>query len=415
MINHYTLFCGVFLYEQKSTVAKTLFTPWQNRLTDYPSFREHVQRTYYPNFAANILDDTSARTFDHLTSSDAVFNSVQLSFDERGAAITVNIPYFDIFLFHDGTGIFAFKTEVTPDRESSYEMISILLNHLRHPSAPVFFEGAPTTILKFIQGFLEQVVLLEKNWLGYTPQLKTYTVIDDASSTFISPPLEQRLFELSHVMPAGAFLNSPHTPSNDYYQKIATENTVSIYANWKAIVLFDSFTRISSSFPDKFRAWEREYFFIYIYCLYTKFKLYQFNGQLKDVYPVSRLSNRVRKNFIEFVNDYNLAYISYKFLPNTLYEKINHAIEIQKELDSMEAKIERLNEVHQEKKSKQLNSLLLTLSLLSIVSVVTDLSQWLVLVGLPSTLIYSPSIATGLWILIGLLAFGYIKKVKPFE
>ncbi|NJN42822.1 MAG: hypothetical protein HC811_11910, partial [Flammeovirgaceae bacterium] len=324
-------------------------------------------------------------------------------------------PYFDIFLFNEGVGIFCLKVECDADEEVSYRKISAVLNRVRNPSAALFFENRQLTVLNFIQELLQPSVPLKPEWSAYIPQLKVYTVLDDSSFSSLTETAEQRLYELSHVLPVGSFLNSAHSPSAEYYEQIKKENTISIYANWKAIVLFDSFTRISSSFPDKFRSWEHEYFLIYIHCLYTKFRLYKFNSQLKDVFPISQLSNRVRKNFIEFVNDYNLAYISYKFLPNTLYEKINRSMEIQKELDSMELKIERLNEAHQERKSKQLNMMLIVLSLLSIISVITDLSQWLVLVGMPTSFIYSPSIAIGLWVLIGLLAFGYIRKIKPFE
>ena len=416
MLTYYSLFCGVFLYEETSPADGSEFVPWENRLKDHDEFFNLLKRNYYPNFRANILDHQGeTATFKHLTNAKTISGAMQFSFQRGENVISLTAPYFDIFLFKDGVGIFAFKVECRPDEELTDEKISAVLNHIRNPIALLTFENKQVTVLDFTREFLEPFIRLKKNWSSYIPQLKVYTVIDDSSHTSVTESMEQRLFEFSHVLPAGSFLNSVHSPSLEYYEKIKKESTINIYSNWKSEALFDSFTRISGSFPDKFRSWEQEYFLIYVHCLYAKFKLYRFNSQLKEVFPISQTSGQVRKSFIEFVNDYNLAYISYKFLPNTLYEKINQSMEIQKELDSMELKIERLNEAHQERKGKQLNTMLIVLSLLSIVSVITDLSQWLVLVGLPNTYIYSPSIAIGLWVLIALLAFGYIRKIKPFE
>jgi uncharacterized membrane protein YcjF (UPF0283 family) len=63
---------------------------------------------------------------------------------------------------------------------------------------------------------------------------------------------------------------------------------------------------------------------------------------------------------------------------------------VRKEQDAMEKKIDRLDEAYQNKKSKQLNSLLLIISILSLASVFNDISQWLTNMGTPAQWVYNP-------------------------
>ena len=56
----------------------------------------------------------------------------------------------------------------------------------------------------------------------------------------------------------------------------------------------------------------------------------------------------------------------------------------------MERKIGRINEAYQNKKSKQLNSLLLVISVLSLASVLNDVSQWMINMGASELFVYNP-------------------------
>jgi len=81
--------------------------------------------------------------------------------------------------------------------------------------------------------------------------------------------------------------------------------------------------------------------------------------------------------------------VSYKFLPNLLYDQIRNSLEIQKEIDQIEIKVHRLSEAYVNKKGKQLNWLIIFLSFLSVISVFADMSEWLTVYGVPPKSIYS--------------------------
>jgi hypothetical protein len=251
---------------------------------------------------------------------------------------------------------------------------------------------------------------ISENWNCHLNQLKLYTIINDPIAKAFSDKEEALLFELSHLMPIGTIIgNLKDKPSAAYYKDVLAKNSISVYDNWRAISLLDSFTRISCDYPDTFKSWELEFLHVYIHCLYCKFQLYLFNSELTNLLEFNRRTHSVRNRFIEFVNDYSLPYIAYRFLPNLLYEKMTNALEIQKELDAMERKVGRLNEGYQNKKSQQLNRLLLIISVLSVASVLNDISEWLTNMGTPSGWVYNP-ISMGAAITVGAAAFWLVYR-----
>ncbi len=358
---------------------------------------DYIGRTYYQNYFNNIFNGTSEGKaskensfLEHNTLGTLITNPsyCEVDVDEK---IKITIPYFDCFLFSDGIGIFCFKVQNTDGQKATYENVSQLLGYLRNPSSTISADNTQKTITQFIQERLETGYQIPKDWNRYLNQLKLYTVINDPSLKRITEESDETLFELSHTMPIGSIRTDLNDkPTTAYYAEVLSKNSISIYENWKAISLLDSFTRISCSYPDQFRSWEQDYFHIYIHCLYSKFQLYFFNSHLTNLLQFNKRTQDIHDRFIEFVNDHSLPYISYKFLPNLLYEKITASLEVQKELDAMERKINRLNETYQNKKSKQLNALLLVISILSLASVFNDISQWLTNMGAPSYWVYNP-------------------------
>ena len=404
-ISFYTIFCGVFIYEGKKNNG--LCEPWTERI-DAKAFYNYIGRIYYDKYVNNIFKG-AWKEGGNKGNSFLEHNSI-ISFHTQPLKcetcseekLTISIPYFDSFLFSDGIGIFCFKVEFAEGQQVSYQTISQLLGNLRNPQSILQMYGGQTTVNQFIQERLEIGHHIPQDWNRYFNQLKVYTMINDPSVKRFTEAEDNIIFELSHTMPIGTInAGVDDKPADSYYREILNTNSISIYDNWKAISLLDSFTRISCDYPDRFKTWELDYFHIYVHCLYSKFQLYYFNSQLTDLLQFNKKTQAIRDRFIEFVNDYSLPYISYKFLPNLLYEKMNSSLEIKKEQDAMEKKIDRLNEVYQNKKSKQLNTLLLIISILSLASVFNDLSQWLTNMGASEKLVYNPF---SIFISIGILA-----------
>lgn len=414
MIKYYSLFCGVFLADTSSKGKLNIESGnWLDRYEDKASFLDYLKKTYYENYVSNILTDLTLSSGVKHFSINGNNEKRALSFEYSNESIPLSTPYMDVFLFPGNIGVFALKVSFKETEEISYQKISAILFHIRNPESVLLYDDQVISVLNLVRSLLSRYVKLGTRWDQYIPQLKVYTIIEDDSVSKFNASLDRKLFEIAHILPidsSSSSSSSSSAPSDNYYREMLEEKTINVFSNWKAIPLFDSFTRISCSFADSHRTWERDYFLIYIHCLYTKFQLYHFNSQFKNVLEFNSLTGNLKKQFIEFVNDYNLAYISYKFLPNLLYEAINKGLEVNKELEAMDKKIERLHQAYQEHKSKQINSILIIISLLSIASVIADLSQWLGLMGIPGQIIYSPIVAICICLLILALVVWLIKK-----
>jgi hypothetical protein len=394
-LQFYSIFCGVFLYNEKK--ISTAFVPWTKRISASKNFYDYVSRTYYQNYFNDILRDSDGQksqresSFIEHRTLDSILNNPFECETDGIEKVKLSIPYFDCFSFSDGIGIFCFKVEFAEGQSITYESVSQQLGFLRNPLANIISENGPRTVTQFIQQKIEIGFHIPNDWNKYLNQLKLYTIINDPSKKRFTEEEDITLFELSHAMPIGTIRSGmSDKPTDEYFQQILKAHSISVYDNWKAISLLDSFTRLSCDFADPYKSWELDYFHIYIHCLYSKFQLYYFNSQLTDLLQFNKKTQAIRDRFVEFVNDYSLPYISYKFLPNLLYKKISASLEVKEEQEAMEKKIERINETYQNKKSKQLNTLLVVISILSLASVFNDISQWLVNLGASAGWVYNP-------------------------
>ena len=116
--------------------------------------------------------------------------------------------------------------------------------------------------------------------------------------------------------------------------------------------------------------------------------MYHINSLVSDVTSVTKETEKMRDNFIEFINDYYQTHISYKFLPDLIQSKLLYALEINSEVDIMETKIQRINEHAQEKREHKMNLGLSVITFLSVLSLIYTLSQWTIDMGAKKTFIF---------------------------
>lgn len=392
LFEFYGIFCGVFLFKGKKHNYLNDWQPWLKRVSDPDSFGKHLRTTYYETYLHSILPEVTnstptAEDVLHLTSSDFASKKRIIEIEISNTLFTV--PYFDVLLFPNQIGIYFFKVHPVAN-EVTADQVSGVLKFFRNGRNLMRVNGSEVAIENLVADLLSSVSFLDDEWNKFSPQLKSYTIINDKHSAEFSHAHDHLLFELANATPVGSYGRSLDAPSTAFFERIFNENCTAIFSNWKALSLFDSFTRLSISSSDPFKTWEQDYLHLYLLCLYSKYQLYHFNSQLTNVVRVSRATQQLKNEFVEFTNDHNHAYVSYKFLPNHLFEKMSSALAIQKEIDQIETKSRRLSEAYSEQKSRQLNLLILALSMLSVISVLADVSEWLAKMGVSEKLVYSP-------------------------
>ncbi len=408
---HYTIFTGVLEMRPSSINKKELehhFQSWENRIFEgnYQSTLSHLKNNYYDSFLLgmlpDLLDSTTNNNPDLLRryTKNKVQNSL-FSVSIKDQLIPLKCEYFDLYIFPNGLALFFYKLSFVDS--PLLENISGFTNLLRKLSSSIVIDNKEVSLKKWLETQLMPAISLEKYWEAYIPQLKTYTIID-IDNELSTEKQNALLYDLGTVSPIGTSEgNDVNAPSEKYFRELMEKHKISVFKDWSALSLFDTFTMVSYNKEDPYRLWEYDYLNVYIMAVYIKGFIYLANTTLSDVTVANRRSELVKNSFIEFINDYFISNISYRFLPNVLSEKIIAGLDIQVEIKVMEKKIDRLNETLKRNSDNRLNITILVLAIFSIFSVITDLSDWLSISMESSIWLYPYGGILALIILMGIL------------
>lgn len=401
--SNYTVLCGLFKYKAEKIDNAQLwnnFTHWKHRINggDYSGTFNYFNTSYYDGYLNNIFpeirhdksgtDNLDLNFLNHLTKKSFIEKSTKIQIPVTNEkAIECNLDFADIFLFPRGIGIFAIK--ISPSENGlSIEEVSSIINKTRQLTTTIVLENDKILIKDFINQKILKPLNLCEDWNIYNPQLKTYNIIDVAED-LEEKEMNALLYDIGNVTPIGSGKGiGPFAPSESYFAEQMSNNRLSVFKNWSAITLFDTFSRISCNYPDTFKSWEYDYFHIYIHCLHIKFYLYLTNSRISDVTKVNRETELIRNEFIEFINDYYQTHISYKFLPDLIQDKLLLALEINSEIEMMETKVKRINQHAQEKRERSMNFVLMLITFLSVFSLIYDLSNWTWNMGVEKDFVY---------------------------
>ncbi|MBQ6956595.1 MAG: hypothetical protein IJP80_08275 [Bacteroidales bacterium] len=122
-------------------------------------------------------------------------------------------------------------------------------------------------------------------------------------------------------------------PSQDYYEHIMAENSVSAFSNWKALALNDSFTVLaidgiySDSELDSHGDGYRYFEMLYMRCLVQEFYCFSRNNGYREKSDVDLFAEEHNIELMEkyyFYDDF-----SYDFLPNMMYQAMVKGLGLQ--------------------------------------------------------------------------------------
>jgi hypothetical protein len=188
---------------------------------------------------------------------------------------------------------------------------------------------------------------------------------------------EMLLYDLGICAPVGSAsgLDPFFQPSEGYFNELIAENKISVFDNWSALALVDTFTGLfRKGVLDNFM-WENGYFnLLYLQSLYVKNYLFKTN---RAFFKEDADHQEVEDELFKFNKYYNLSHISYNFLPALIYKYIRKSQSIEEELQDLKEGIERWNQKAKEKRDKMINDVLTVIALLAVFSLVWDLSDWL--------------------------------------
>ncbi len=217
-------------------------------------------------------------------------------------------------------------------------------------------------------------------------KLKLYLTVrlDKASDELGSHyTLNELLYELGTCSRIGLMTDPDNCyyPSPTYYQQLIEQNMISCFASWRALALMDTFCLVmKSDNPDYlYDMWRSDYFeFIYINAFFIK----SFLVYINDKYKRSDASVALENEFVAFDKVFNFHTISYNFLPQIVYAKIRHGLEIDDELQVLNDKIKFFSEKLDRINEKKINHLLFWLAVVAVFSAVNDALELFHKIGL---------------------------------
>lgn len=186
------------------------------------------------------------------------------------------------------------------------------------------------------------------------------------------------LYELGTLSDIGCvkYHISNNSPSDEYYKKLINENSISVFKNWRALALFDTFTVLlnsdSKSADRVCFTWKNFYFrLIYIHSLYQKTMLFDVNRRFRS----SEQSKECRKLLHDMKIQehwYAFSNISYNFLPQLLYKSIDSGLEIDKEREALRKYIEQESERQDQQNEQRIGKLVFYITIITILSALND-------------------------------------------
>jgi hypothetical protein len=206
-------------------------------------------------------------------------------------------------------------------------------------------------------------------------KFKTYAVFELEKQLEESERL-QLMYELGSASKISNSDEFNQMGSSKRYVSSLLLNRISVFNNYDMLPLLDSFTILGTQLfkdndPNSLKNYNETYFRIYLHTLLLKFNLFRYQTEF-------HLDNlKLRDTFEKFLNSYHLSHISYNFLPNLIYKNTKVALELDEELEKFKQRIVGLNESIKEEQQKRTNVLLGLLGILTSVSSVGPIFNFL--------------------------------------
>jgi hypothetical protein len=342
----------------------------------------------FPTSSLPFYKDYFYKGFRDLYTLDGASNKVhrltrapqkQISVVSGNKEINLCINQVDLFLFPESFGMFSLDIRVEFKENQS---------HLSQ------FSDACFVLREFERGIVKELdvswntFIVNEYLLGHKTRGEGID-LDEYSGTkfklFVGCEFEEILdletqnalmYDIGCVVPPGtAMSNDMYSPSDEYKQHLINNYQFSTFRNWRGIALLDTFVVVGNSMLGneyQLITFRENYFLIYLHNLYVKYNLFKFNTGVSD-FKVD-----LRPELREFLNSYNLTFVSYNFLPTMINSKLREALEIEQEVHALTQRIQEIGVVVEEKSQEKTNILLGLVSFVASLSAIEPIWGYMV-------------------------------------
>lgn len=347
----FSLFCGIISHSDAvwQGLPDDHFIPWLQLVEEeIEVFKlSEVMNYYYQPFIHSLFPER----FENARNKTAFLSAKQKRFRQKldakidliieGQPYTILIEFIDLYLLPQEFSIVALKVNHLSNDAGKISRINGFLRDYEN---------------NYINGFLHSEIFgyLDGPFQFHGNKLKVFTYLETDQMDDISR--DQLLYDIGTCSPVGTAAGHfpANKPSANYFKTLLEENTICVFNSWKALCLFDSFTVASekeSSYPI---VWEYSYFsLIYIHSLFVKYFLFDLNKKFHDTN--NKNTGKLDQLFRQFDHHFNQKTISFNFLPQLIYEKLRHALQIEQEMQIISSNIRQSHQYEEERRNKRLN------------------------------------------------------------
>lgn len=375
--------CGGFSLSVPDPDVRTVDPAWQ-RLRMNPREAEAYGKYYYPEFVTfNYGGEPAAKRWKSMVRYRLPVDRQVTVFTQDGELRreqTIRVAHVTLYVAPFRLMLYAVQVEQEADTDDVTATMAMLrnVNGYRQEAAGEFMQAALDPLMKLFGAFAAgtDVPLRESDYgllVENGNKFKLFRIADLTAQEWAAAQTDHLLFELGTLGRAGSYGADPMSASEVYYTRTMQQYRISIFENWKALSLFDTFTILSRETPDWLhRNWIDDYFHtIYISQLYVRIYLFRLNilfrRQVRD-------ADSLVREFEEFERNCCFHNISYNFLPQEIFRGMVEGLDIVSEKEQLFRMIAHENERREKNSDQRMNNLLFFLTCLTMFSAIWDSS-----------------------------------------
>ncbi len=209
----------------------------------------------------------------------------------------------------------------------------------------------------------------------YGNKLKVFQIAVVDGKDWSCDSSDKLLFELGTLAPIGSYNpEDDFSSSKSYFDKIMQDGKVSVFNNWKALSLFDTFTMLGHHISDGNVAnWIDNYFgMLYVSELFVKFYLFRLNNDFRISH---KRADKLLSEFDDFEYSCWFDNVSYNFLPRLIHRSMEQGLEILGEKQRLYQMIAQQKDNREKRDDQRMNNLLFYLTLFTTFSMIWDASS----------------------------------------
>jgi hypothetical protein len=378
--NYILKITGVFNYD-KEFLKKAAKSNYEE-LKFLDDFEKFSKDFFYPDLRNQFFNNNKKRhtILVRENQENSIVDLFQYKFkstSEKSKELQIKIVDSRLDLFDEGFGLFTLNLKVQSEKTdlSKFSDAAFLARN--------FETNIEHTDYDKWHQYIEKEVLLGSSTRGQSIKVDEYSgskyklfMVLDVPELNEKEIMKSLLFDIGTLSRIGSAIGSNYdSMDSDYVQQLIKKNTISVFNNWEGLALLDSFTVVGNKILDnkeKIETYSSVYYGIYLYCLFLKYHLFKYNFEIAD------LNEDRRSNFQDFLSKYYFNYISYNFLPTEIFNKIKTALDIEKELQLLNEKIVAVGQKIQEEQQDRTNKILGIVTVLTSVSSVQPVYDYLI-------------------------------------